>query len=226
MSKKKEEEEINAWTDPKRLGISDKAFFKAEDGKTKRIKLLGDPVRAHVQYVPGLGFIHTHCVYKNVKGTLVLKDEGLDMELLGKEPQLVWMVPVLVYDTDKKGQVGKRKAKDIDYEIQLWTFYATDYKKLYGMVVEWGVDEFAEKDLLVTGTKKGRYINSDISIAAKTALCLQPGMKDRVESEFSAYPYRNTKKWIARTVTEDELSEAVDKMEEQTQGNTKAAVNS
>ena len=224
MATKKEETTINPWADPRALGISDRSFFKPEDGKTKRIHLMGDPVRAHVQYVAGLGFIRSFCEYEDVKGSLVLRKEGVDMELLGKEPQLMWMVPVCVYETDKKGQVGNKKAENIEYEFQLWSFYATDYKRLYGMVVEWGYEEFVKKDLLVTGQKKGRYINADFAIAAKTALCLGKGMKERVEAEFAAYQYRDANRWIAREVTEDELREAIAKLDDQPQGSTKDAL--
>jgi hypothetical protein len=213
----------NPWADPRSLGVSDRAFFKPEDGKTKRIHLMGDPVRAHVQYVQGLGFIHTMCEYEDVRGTLVLREEGLDMQLLGKEPQLMWMVPVVVYDTDKKGQVGNKKPENIEYEFQLWSFYATDYKRLYNMVVEWGYDEFNEKDLLVTGQKKGRYINADFAIAAKKALALQPGLKERIEAEFAAYQYRDAERWIARTVTEEELREAVVKLDNEQSGSVNDA---
>jgi hypothetical protein len=199
----------NTWADPKNLGINDRSFFKPEDGKTRRIKLMGDPVRAHVQYVKELGFIRSFTEYKDVNGVLILENEGLDMELLGKEPQLMWMVPVLVYDTDKKGSVGNKKPANIEYEFQLWSFYAADYKKLFGMVMEWGIDDFNKKDILVTGIKKGRYLNAELAIAAKDAVCLQAGIKERVETEFAAYQYRDANKWIARTVTEDELQEAV-----------------
>lgn len=215
---------IDPWADPKTLGVSDRTFFKPEDGKTKRIKLMAPPVRAHVQYVRGLGFIRTFCKYENRKGTLVLTEQGLDMELLGKEPQLLWMVPVCVYDTDKKGQIGTKKPANVDYEFQLWSFYANDYKRLYAMVTEWGIDEFNEKDLLITGSKKGKYINIDIAIAAKTALCLQAGLKDRVEAEYAGYKYADGEKSIARTVTEAEFEEAVSKnAKEDSQGSVRAA---
>lgn len=218
MSKK--EDATAVWADPKTLGISDRAFFKAEDGKTKRIHLMTAPVRAHVQYVQDLGFIRTFCEYEVVNGTLVLREEGLDMELLGKEPQLMWMVPVIVYDTDKTGQISKgTKLADVEYEFQLWSFYSQDFRKLFGMVTEWGEEEFNQKDLLITGVKKGRYVNADINVAAKNALCLQNGLKKRVETEFSAYQYRDAERWIAREVTEDELREAVAKL-------TKAATGS
>lgn len=213
----------NPWADPRSLGVSDRAFFKPEDGKTKRIHLMGDPVRAHVQFVNGLGFIRTMCKYEDVNGTLVLRKEGLDMELLGKEPQLMWMVPVCVYDTDKKGQVGNKKPENIEYEFQLWSFYATDYKRLYSIVVEWGYDEFNSKDLLVTGTKKGKYVNADFQLAAKEALCLQPGLKERIDGEFAAYQYRDAERWIARTVTEEELREAVAKLEKEQSGSVSDA---
>jgi len=212
------------WADPRTLGISDRSFFKPEDGKTKRIKLMGDPVRAHVQFVPDLGMIHTFCEYKDVKGSLVLQKEGLDVALLGKEPQLTWMVPVLVYETDKNGQVGNKKAENIEYAFQLWGFYAMDYKRLYQMVTEWGLDEFNRKDLLITGTKRGKYINADIDIAAKSALCLQNGLKARVEAEFAAWQYRDASRWIARTVTEQELRDAVNKIEKQSQGSVRKAM--
>ncbi len=213
----------SAWTDPRSLGISDRTFFKAEDGKTRRIYLMADPIRAHVQFVPGLNFIHTFSTFENRNGTLVMTEEGLDMELLGKEPQLMWMVPVLVYDTDKSGQLSGKK---VDYEFQLWSFYTNDYRRLYEIVTEWGVDEFKQKDLLITGVKKGRFINATISIAAKTAVCLRSGLKERVLSEFAAYQYRDAKRWIARTVTEEELREAVGKMEAQPQGSVRNATNS
>lgn len=204
------EEAQQAWADPKSLGISDRSFFKPEDGKTKRIKLLKDPVRAYVQFVNGMGFVHTLCDIDDKTGMPIF-DGSIDEKLFGREPQMVWMAPVLVYDTDKKGQVGNTKAKNIEYEFQLWTFYATDYKRLYQMVVEWGIDEFNEKDLLVTGTKKGKYINADIAIAAKKALYLQPELKERVDADFATYPYKDTERWIARDATEDEIREALDK---------------
>lgn len=213
----------DVWVDPRSLGVSERAFFRPEDGKTKRIKLMGNPFRAHVQFITGLGFVHTFCKYEDRNGTLVLTDEGLDMELLGKEPQLMWQVPVCVYDTDKKGQVGNKKPSDISYEFQLWGFYANDYKRLYQMVVEWGVEEFNEKDLLVTGIKKGKYINADFNVAAKTALCLQKGLKERVEAEFAAYQYRDASKWIARKITEDELREAISKIDIKPQQGSVAA---
>jgi len=213
-----------AWADPRNLGISDRTFFKAEDGKTRRIHLMGDPVRAHVQWIDGIGHIHSFCEFKDVKGTLVLQKDGIDVELLGKDPQLVWMVPVLVYDTDKKGQIGNRKAEDVGYEFMLWSFYANDYRRLFGIVTEWGIDEFNKKDILISGVKKGKYVNADINVAAKNALCLQSGMKDRVETEFAVYQYRDAEKWIARRITEDEFREAVDKMAEQSQGSARAAV--
>lgn len=213
----------NAWADPRNLGISDKVFFKPEDGKTRRIKLMGDPVRAHVQWVPGLGFIKSKCRYEDVKGSLILREEGLDMELLGKEPQLMWMVPILVYDADKNGQLGNKKPANIEYEFQLYSFFGNDYKRLYNMVIEWGIKEFNEKDLLVTGVKKGKYVNADINVAAKTAVCQLPGMKERVEAEFAAFQYRDANRWIAREVTDDELREAVAKEQKQAQGSAKSA---
>jgi len=211
MAKEKTTQSITdqVWVEPRQLGVSERNFFKPEDGKTKRIKLMAQPVRAHVQYVKGMGFIRTLCEYEDRQGTLVMKTEGADVKILGKEPQLIWMVPVLVYDTDKKGQVGNKKPENIDYDFQLWSFYANDYKRLYGMVVEWGIDEFNEKDLLVTGKKSGKYINADFNVAAKTALYLQPGMKERVDAEFASYQYSDVERWIARVVTEDELLEAV-----------------
>ncbi len=225
MAKQKQNEiAIDPWADPKKLGVSDRVFFKPEAGTTRRIKLMAPPTRAHVQYVDGLGFIHTFCEYEDRKGTLVLKEQGIDMELLGKEPQLLWLVPVVVYDTDKKGQIGSKKAENVEYEIQLWSFYANDYKRLHAMVIEWGIDEFDEKDLLITGTKKGRYINIDIAIAAKKALCLQPGLQEKVDAEFAGYKYRDGEKSIARRVTEAEFEEAVNKLsKDDSQGSARKA---
>ncbi|MFA7286939.1 MAG: hypothetical protein WC052_04750 [Patescibacteria group bacterium] len=210
--KSKAQNVVDTWADPRTLGISDRSFFKPEDGKTKRIHLMGDPVRAHVQYVQGLGFIKSFCQYENRNGAQVMVEQGIDVDLLGREPQMLWMVPVLVYDTDKKGQVGGK----VEYEFQLWSFYANDYKRLYTMVTEWGRGEFMRKDLLVTGTKKGKYINADFNVAAKDALCLAPGVCERVEAEFSAYQYRDANRWIARDVTEDELRAAVANVDQST----------
>lgn len=201
---------LGTWADPTKLGLTDRAFFKAEDGKTKRIKLMAPPVRAHVQFVPGLGFIHTLSDYEERNGTMVCKKQGLDVELLGKEPMLMWMTPVLVYETDKKGQISN--PNNFSYEFQLWSFYGSDYKRMYNMVVDHGEEEFNSKDLLVTGVKKGKYVNAELSLAAKNALCLNSAVADEIESAFSAYQFRDVGRFIARTVTEEELTEAVEKM--------------
>ena len=203
---------LGTWADPKNLGLTDKAFFKPEDAKTHRVHLMAPPVRAHVQFVNGLGFIRTLSEYEERNGTEICVTPGRDVELLGKEPMLMWMAPVLVYETDKKGQVSN--PSEFNYEFQLWSFYATDYKRLYGMVVEWGEDEFNGKDLLVTGVKKGKYINADLALAAKTALCLGPAVRADIESAFAGYQFRDVDRWIARTVTEEELEDAVSKMEQ------------
>lgn len=210
------------WADPRNLGETDRVFFKPEEGKTKRIKLMGPPVRAHVQFIQGLGFIRSHSEYTMKGDMLTLVNHGLDVELTGKEPQLMWMVPVLVYETDKSGQIGRKKAENIEYEFQLWSFYVVDYKRLRGMVIEWGEEDFNRKDLLITGKKNGKYTNSDIAIAAKEALCLQDGMNERVDAEFAGYKYRDAEKWIARTVTEEELREACSK--DQAQGSAKSTI--
>lgn len=210
-TKSKTKSTLGTWADPKNLGLTDKAFFKPEDAKTHRVHLMAPPVRAHVQFVNGLGFIRTLGEYEERNGSEICVTPGRDVELLGKEPMLMWMAPVLVYETDKKGQVNN--ASEFSYEFQLWSFYATDYKRLYGMVVEWGEEEFNSKDLLVTGVKKGKYINADLALAAKTALCLGSNVRDEIESAFASYQFRDVERWIARTVTEEELEDAVAKME-------------
>jgi hypothetical protein len=199
------------WRDPKELGVSEKAFFKAEDGKIRRIHIMAEPVMAHVQFVQGLGFVHSFCEYEEVNGTMLLKTPGLDMELMGKEPQRVWMMPVLVYDTDKKGVITAKDPSKIEYEFQLWTVYEPQYKRLFDFVREYGVEEFSQKDILVSGVKRGQYVNADLSIGAKDAVCLDPKIRAKVEAAFRGYQFRDTSRWIARTITEDELREALAK---------------
>ncbi len=212
------------WVDPRAVGESDKAFFKAEDGKTKRIFLMTPPVHARAQFVQGAGFVHTFCQYEEVNGVQRLKEVGLDMELLGQEPQNIWMVPVCVYDTDKKGSIGNRKPENVDFEFQLWTIYPRDYGKLFDMAMEWG-DEFSQKDILVTGKKNGRYINADLNVAAKNAIYLNPKLKEQIDAQFAAYKFRDVSKQIARTLTETEFRELVAKNEGETSSTASADPN-
>jgi len=202
----------SGWTDPRELGVSNRVFFKPEDGKTKRVHLMipGNPETALVQFVQGLGYIHTFCTTEKLPRGLRINSDGLDFELLGKEPVRLYMAPVLVYDTDKHGQIAGKKTDGVGYEFQLWSFYQRDYDRLRAMSIEWG-EEFANKDLLITGKKSGAYLNADIAIASKSAVCLQKGLIDQVEAEFAGYQFRDASRWIARTVTEAELREAIDK---------------
>jgi len=212
------------WTDPRNLGISDRSFFKPEDGKTKRIKLLDIPTRARAQFIQGMGFVHTLCEYTNNNGVEIKVKDGIDVELTGKEPQVIWMAPVLVYNTDNKGQIGNRKVENVEYEFQLWTFYKDTYRRLFQLIAEWGEEAFSERDILITGVKRGLYLNTDIAVSAKTAICLHPTIRDRVEAEFATYEYRDIDRWIARTLNEEQMIEAIGKAKQtadDSQGNIK-----
>lgn len=211
-NKKTMTETENQWIDPALLGVNERAFFKPEDGKTFRLHLMSIPARAHVQFVAGLGFIHTLSRYSTKNGVMICEEAGLDVELLGREPMLMWMCPVLVYSTDKKGSIGTTKPENVEYEFKLWSFYSNDYRKLFNLAAEYG-DEFSNKDILITGRKSGKYVNTEIVVAARDAICLLPPIKAKVEAQFSAYKFRDASQHIARTVTEAELRDAVDAIE-------------
>jgi hypothetical protein len=204
----------DAWIDPSKLGVSERAFFKPEENKTFRIHLMAVPTRAHVQYIPGLGYIKSLSTYKMENGAEVLDEAGLDVELLNREPMLMWCVPVLVYSTNTKGVLTTKDPSEIEYEFKLWSFYAADYRKLYQMAAEYG-DDFLNKDLLVSGVKRGKWINAEFTVSAQNAACLNSKIKAQVESEFRAYKFKDAKEFIARTVTEDELRTAIEAIDEQ-----------
>lgn len=205
----------NPWVDPKSLGVAQREFFKPEAGKTARIHLMTPPARAFAHFINGQGFVRTLSEYTvDQYGNTRRTKDGPDIKLIGKDPQLIFCAPVLVYETDGKGAV--LDPKNPKFEFRIWQFYAREYSTLFGLATEYG-EEFAQKDLLVGGEKSGKYVKTTVQVAAKDAICLSPKIRERVEAEFGIYPYRNPEKEIARTMTAVEMEKVLESAETNTQ---------
>lgn len=196
------------WVDPSKLGLGNRAFFKPEAGKTHRIHLMSKPAYAHVQFLDKGGAIKSFSTYKiDANGNEIQLEAGLDEEILQKEPQQLWCVVVLVYSTNSKGVVTAKNPLEIEYEFKLWSFSKGNYRKLYNLAAEYG-DDFANKDLLVTGGE-GQFPRAEIVVAAQNALSLNPKISETIESEFASYKFRDASRWMAREMTESEFRDAV-----------------
>jgi hypothetical protein len=194
------------WIDPTKVEGPSKEFYKVEAGKTARAFLLDRPVFARVHFITGTGFVRTLSEYDDETGKRLT--DGVDIELMGKEPQVVYMAPIVVFDTDSKGSIGSRKPANVPFKIYLWSYYKSTQQQIFDLVSEWG-PEFETKDLLIAGVKSGRYVNTDVQVAAKNTLTQAPGLKEAIEQARGVYQYKDIERWIARTLTEDEFRQAL-----------------
>jgi len=195
------------WVDPNVVEGPGKEFLKVEGGKTARVKLLALPTYARVHFIPDIGFVRSFSEHNEETGEII--KAGVDVELLGKDPQVTYMAPVLVYDTDAAGNVLAASPKDAGFRIMLWTYYTPTQRQIFKLACEWGGDELMGKDLLIEGIKRGQYVNLNVSVAAKDSFASKVGMADRVEKLWKVYRYRDIDKFIARTMTEEEFREAI-----------------
>ena len=201
------------WVDPSKLGLGNRAFFKPEAGKTHRIHLMGKPAYAHVQFLGKGGAVKSFSTYEiDANGNETQLEAGLDEELLQREPQQLWCVPVLVYSSNNKGVVLAKNPSDIEYEFKLWSFSKGNYRKLYNLAAEYG-DDFSNKDLLVTGGE-GQFPRAEIVVAAQNALSLNSKIAGTIESEFAGYKFKDANRWMAREMTEDEFRDAIASMDD------------
>lgn len=201
------------WDGLSQLGVASKEFFKPEDGKTARVRILSKGFHyARVQYIPGFGYFKTLSKYDTDKfGNMKMIEAGIDVELLGKDPALMFCLPVIVYDTNKSGGVTFKTADAAEYTFKLWSFYERDATRLAAIAAEWG--DLSKIDLIVTGEKSGKYVNAVIN-PANGCVCKDiKGLDEQVMAEFEAWKFRDVEKWIAREVTEKEVQDAVAKME-------------
>ena len=91
----------------------------------------------------------------------------------------------------------------------------SDAAKLSAIQKEWG--SLTKVDLLVRGVKKGRYVNAEVTTAKECAAEWIPNM----DEEFKTMPYAtDLSRFLARTITEDELREAYKKAVNSTDANT------
>lgn len=189
--------------------------FKPEAGKTFRIKLMANnPEVEFAQYVEGLGFIKTFSKVEVKKGAMLITEPGLDVELLNKDPQLMFHLPIAVYlgADSETGQLKKGQKSEIEYQI--WSFYGTDAKKLATVAGEW--DDLTKVDLLIKGEKKGKWVNSTVT---PSKLCGADWLEDLIP-DFAFTPYaKDITKFMAREVSEDDFKEAVAKLNTQDKKN-------
>lgn len=210
-TKKSAVSDDDAWFDP---GDSSAEFLKAEPGKVTRVALMATPHIDFVSYIEDnkIGWVKTLSEYKKIDGVGINVTEiGYDQELTGKQPELRCIVPVIVYEVGKDGQMGKRQKPDTtDYSFKLWSMSEPIYKRLLAQYKTWGQEIF-DHDLLLNGTKKGNFEFFDDISVAKDCIALDPDIAEDVTEAYSAFKYAdNYADMVAREFTEEELREKVE----------------
>lgn len=195
------------WEEP----VNDRSdFFKPEFGVKYRIHLLGVPFGKRIHYIDSVGYVHSDSVWG--EGYKRCEERGELDNFIGSDAAMRYIVPIVVYRTDSKGQVTGNPAK-AEYSIQLWVMPKTAYQQLYDLFVEWA-GELDAQDLLLTTAKKGTMVFVDtITVAAKGALSANPTVKSQIDSEFDSEKYSNTElldKLLGQTLSLDELKEKMD----------------
>ena len=205
---KPKKQERDDWYSPDESGQNNLNFLKAKPGEVSRVKLMDMPHREYCSYIEenDIKWILTLTEYEIVNGKYKELEPGLDQETSGKPPVARYIVPVIVYDVDKKGQMGKKdRPSDVEYKFALWAMSLPIYERLFAQYETWGDDLF-EHDLLLTGVKKGTFEFFDTISVAKDSICMHKSIADEVQADYENYRFKESfKTMVAKTVTEEEL---------------------
>jgi len=190
------------WEDPT-MEPNERAFFKLENGKTKRVHFLSQPARCFRHYVKGIGYWVSRSTFaKTEGGKLYIETPGFDMKIIGEAPRAAYTAVIAVFDTDKAGNL-KKNDDDPDFEIMLWSFGEKSKNRIRALMLEW---KHSEHDLLLT-TDNERFQRLDAAVANNT--CMVEATKMRVLAEYKAYPYRDLTSQMTDNMTDDELKKSL-----------------
>lgn len=198
---------VGKWSEP----VNDRSdFFKPEYGNKYRVHMLSEPYGKRVHFIEGFTYVHSDSKWSDDFKKCVERGD-LDASLT-KEPAMRYLVPIIVYRTDNKGQVTGPASK-AEFTIQVWVMPKTAYQQLYDLYVEFG-DDFNGQDLILTVEKKGTMVFVDkITTAAKGALGNDPALAKRIAAEYDADKFNDTDKldkMLGKTMTLAELEEALE----------------
>lgn len=207
---KPKKQENDDWYNPSESGQNNLNFLKAEKDVVARVKLMAMPHREYCSYIEEnkIGWMLTLTEYDIVNGKYKELEPGLDQETTGKPPVARYIVPVIIYDVGKNGQMNKKDTpKDIEYSFGLWAMSLAIYERLFAQYETWGDDLF-EHDLLLTGVKKGTFEFFDTISVAKDSICMHKSIAADIESDYNNFRFKDTfKTMVAKTLTEDELED-------------------
>ena len=186
------------WKDPT-MEPNERAFFKLENGKTKRVRFLSQPARCFRHYVKGIGYwISRSTFVKAPGGKVYIEKPGFDMDIIGEAPKASFTAVIAVIDTDKEGNL-KKNDSDPDFEIMLWSFNEKGKNRIRALMLEW---KHSEHDLLVT-TDNEKFQRLDAAVANNT--CMIGATKERIDAEYKAYPYRDLASQMTDNMADDDL---------------------
>ena len=165
------------WTAP----VSNKGnYFKPEYGLKYRIHMLNVPTGGAVHYVQGVGYVHSDSV-RNERGRITTRGE-VD-NYLTTDPALRYIAQVVVYETDKNGQITGSAAK-VGFDVKTWSFGPNIYQQLFDLQIEYG-DDLLNQDFIVTVAQKGTMVFPDkVTVAAKGALSADATLGKRINDEY------------------------------------------
>lgn len=192
----------NDWTDP----INDRGdYFKPEVGKKYRVHLLRVPYGKRLHFISGVGFVHSDSEWSPDNKKCVERGE-ID-NYMSKDPDMRYLAPIVVYDTDKQGQISGPASK-VDFSIQNYSMPKSAYQQLFDLSIEWGADLF-KQDLILTVAQSGTMVYVDtITVASKGALSSDPTLRKRIMDEYDEDKYQQVDsitKLLGQTLTLEEL---------------------
>jgi hypothetical protein len=197
----------NDWSDP----INDRGdYFKPEYGSKYRIHLLRVPYGKRMHYVQGVGFIHSDSQWS--EDNKKCEERGELDNYIAKDPDMRYLAPIVVYQTDQKGQTSGPASK-VSFTIQIWSMPKTAYQQLFDLSIEWGKALF-EQDLILTVDKKGTMVFIDtITVASKGALSNDASLGKFIKAEYDEDKFQNVElldKMLGQTLTLEEFTSKLD----------------
>lgn len=186
-------------------------YLQPEAGVKLRIHLLRAPFGLFGHYVDKLGFILTDGEWRLLENGIPHCDRRGDIDrFLEQDPIKRYVVPVVVYDTGKDGQVTGSASK-IGFKIKILKVSGMLYGFLKNSFEAWQ-GEFAQQDLILPTTKKAMLFFDKPDIAPKGALSKDATLATRINEVYDEQKYatiRALTNFLGRTMTLDELKQAI-----------------
>lgn len=187
-----------SWTDDS-IKINDIGFFKGEKAHKHRVFIMtAKPAFARVHYSGG--YFRCLSTFETKNGNQVCTKHAKCCELLGQGPKLRFSVVVAVYDTKKDGIIKTKDPKELEFELQVWAFGEDKFQSLRTKHEEW---DLTQHDLLITCTDE-QFQKLEIDVM-KSTLTQNDQLKPRVDAAWAACSFKDTTKFLGRSLPEAEI---------------------